>query len=47
LSYGQPANWLIEAVGHDVAHAAELFDAPTVELLPEGVTIRLTDGRAA
>jgi hypothetical protein len=38
-----PAEWLIEAVGADVAWAAELFKAQAVEL-SEGVTIRLREG---
>lgn len=38
-----PANWLIEAVGQDVAWAAELFKAQAIEL-SEGVTIRLREG---
>jgi hypothetical protein len=38
-----PAEWLISAVGQDVAWAAELFKARAVEL-SEGVTIRLREG---
>jgi hypothetical protein len=38
-----PAEWLISAVGQDVAWAAELFKAQAVEL-SEGVTIRLREG---
>jgi hypothetical protein len=37
-----PAEWLISAVGQDVAWAAELFKAQAVEL-SEGVTIRLRE----
>jgi hypothetical protein len=47
LSYGHPADWLLAAVGTEAAHAAVLFDAPAVELLPEGVTIRLNEARRA
>jgi len=45
LNNGHPAKWLVEAVGHGAAEAAVLFDAPTVELWPEGVVIRLGEGR--
>lgn len=41
LSNGQPAEWLVTAVGQDVAQAAVLFAAPIVELWPEGVILRL------
>jgi len=43
LNNGQPAKWLIEAIGQDAADAAVLFDAPAVELEPEGVTVRLAE----
>jgi hypothetical protein len=43
LSYGHPAEWLIEAVGQEAADAAVLFDAPAVELVTEGVTVRLAE----
>jgi hypothetical protein len=43
LSNGQPAEWLISAVGQDVADAAILFAAGAVEMA--GVTLRL--GEAA
>jgi hypothetical protein len=43
LNNGQPAEWLVAAVGQDVAEAAVLFSAPTVELWPEGVTVRLVE----
>lgn len=47
LNNGHPANWLVEAVGQEVADAAILFDALTVEA--EGVVWRLrqTARRAA
>jgi hypothetical protein len=47
LNNGQPAKWLIEAVGQEVADAAVLFDAAAVELVTEGVTVRLVERRAA
>jgi hypothetical protein len=47
LNNGQPAKWLIEAVGQEVADAAVLFDAPAVEMWPEGAVIRLAERRAA
>ena len=47
LNNGQPAKWLIEAVGQEAADAAILFDAPAVELWPEGAVIRLAERRAA
>jgi hypothetical protein len=47
LNYGQPPKWLVEAVGQDMADAAVLFDALSIEMQPEGVTLRLGDGRAA
>jgi hypothetical protein len=37
-----PAEWLKDAVGADVAWAAELFKAQAVEM-SEGVTIRLRE----
>ena len=43
LNNGQPAKWLIEAVGQEAADAAVLFDAPAVELVTEGVTVRLVE----
>jgi hypothetical protein len=43
LSYGQPAEWLIAAVGQEAADAAVLFEAPAVELVTEGVTVRLAE----
>jgi hypothetical protein len=43
LSNGQPAGWMVAAVGQDVAEAAVLFAAPAVEMA--GVTLRL--GEAA
>lgn len=43
LNNGQPAKWLIEAVGQEAADAAILFDAPAVELVTEGVTVRLAE----
>jgi hypothetical protein len=43
LNYGQPAKWLVEAIGQDVADAAILFDAEAVELVTEGVTVRLAE----
>jgi hypothetical protein len=43
LNNGQPAEWLVAAVGQDVAQAAVLFDALAVELEPEGVTLRLVE----
>ena len=39
LNNGQPAEWLISAVGQDVADAAVLFAAGAVEMA--GVTLRL------
>lgn len=41
LNYGQPAKWLVMAVGQEAADAAILFDAPAVEM--EGVTVRLAE----
>ena len=47
LSNGQPAEWLVAAVGQDVADAAILFAAGAIEMA--GVTLRLgeTERRAA
>jgi hypothetical protein len=42
LSYGNPAEWLVAAVGQEAAEAAVLFGAEAVEL-SEGVTIRLLE----
>ncbi len=42
LSYGQPAEWLVEAVGQEAADAAVLFGAEAIEL-SEGLTIRLLE----
>jgi hypothetical protein len=47
LSYGQPAEWLIAAVGQEAADAAVLFEAKSVETWPDGVVLRLVEGRAA
>jgi hypothetical protein len=43
LNNGKPAKWLVEAVGQEAAHAVVLFDAPAVELVTEGVTVRLAE----
>jgi hypothetical protein len=43
LNNGHPAEWLIAAVGQEAADAAVLFDAPAVELVTEGVTVRLAE----
>ena len=43
LNYGQPAKWLVEAIGQEAADAAVLFDAPAVELVSERVTVRLAE----
>ena len=45
LSNGQPAEWMVAAVGQDVADAAVLFAAEAIEM--DGVTLRLNGGRAA
>jgi hypothetical protein len=45
LNNGQPAEWLVAAVGQDAADAAILFAAGAVEMA--GVTLRLNEGRAA
>ena len=47
LNSGQPAKWLVEAVGQEAADAAVLFEAPSVEMVTEGVVVRLAEGRAA
>jgi hypothetical protein len=47
LNNGQPAKWLVEAVGQEAATAAVLFEAQSVEMMPEGVVVRLGEGRAA
>jgi hypothetical protein len=44
LNNGQPAEWLVAAVGQDVAEAAVLFAAAAVEMA--GVTLRINEGRA-
>jgi hypothetical protein len=41
LNNGQPAEWLVAAVGQDVAEAAVLFAAAAVEMA--GVTLRLAE----
>ena len=45
LKNGQPAEWLVAAVGQDVAEAAVLFAAASIEMA--AVTLRLNEGRAA
>jgi hypothetical protein len=45
LSHGHPAEWLIAAVGQEAADAAVLFEAKSVETWPDGVVLRLADGR--
>ena len=47
LNNGHPAEWLVEAVGQEAADAAVLFEAKTVEIWPDGVVVRLVEGRAA
>jgi hypothetical protein len=47
LSNGQPAEWLVQAVGQEAATAAVLFEAKSVETWPDGVVLRLVEGRAA
>jgi hypothetical protein len=44
LNSGQPAEWLVSALGQDVAQAAVLFAAAAIEMA--GVTLRLNEGRA-
>jgi hypothetical protein len=39
---GQPAEWMVAAVGQDAADAAILFAAGAVEMA--GVTLRLNEG---
>ena len=43
LNNGQPAKWLVQAVGQEAADAAVLFEAKTVEIWPDGVVLRLAD----
>jgi hypothetical protein len=45
LNNGQPAEWLVAAVGQDVAEAAVLFAAGCIEA--DGVTLRLAETRRA
>jgi hypothetical protein len=45
LNNGQPAEWMVEAVGQAAADAAILFAAGAIEMA--GVTLRLNEGRAA
>jgi hypothetical protein len=40
---GQPAEWLIAAVGQEAAEAAVLFEAKSVETWPDGVVLRLAE----
>ena len=47
LNNGHPAGWLVEAVGQEAADAATLFDAEMVELVDEGVVVRLGGERRA
>ena len=47
LNNGHPAEWLVQAVGQEAADAAVLFEAKTVEIWPDGVVVRLVEGRAA
>jgi len=47
LNNGHPAEWLVQAVGQEAADAAVLFEAKTVEIWPDGVVVRLAEGRAA
>jgi hypothetical protein len=44
LNNGKTAEWLVAAVGQDVAEAAVLFAAAAIEMA--GVTLRLNEGRA-
>ena len=44
LNNGQPAEWMVAAVGQAAADAAILFAAGAVEMA--GVTLRLNEGRA-
>lgn len=41
-----PSNWLIEAVGQSAAWAAALFGADHVELVTEGVVLRIKEKEA-
>jgi len=43
LSYGHPAEWLVQAVGQEAADAAILFEAKSVETWPDGVVVRLAE----
>jgi hypothetical protein len=43
LNSGQPAEWLITAVGQEAADAAVLFEAKSVETWPDGVVLRLAE----
>jgi hypothetical protein len=43
LNNGQPAEWLVQAIGQEAADAALLFAARAVEMA--GVTLRLNEGR--
>jgi hypothetical protein len=43
LNNGHPAEWLVNAVGQTAADAAMLFDAPAIEMLPDGAVIRLQE----
>jgi hypothetical protein len=45
LNNGKPAEWLVAAVGQDVAEAAVLFAAAAIEMA--GLTLRLNEGRGA
>jgi hypothetical protein len=47
LNNGLPAEWLVQAVGQEAATAAVLFEAKSVETWPDGVVLRLVEGRAA
>ena len=41
LNNGQPAEWLVQAIGQEAADAAVLFAARAVEMA--GVTLRLAE----
>lgn len=43
LNNGHPAEWLVGAVGQEVADAAVLFEAQTIDLEPEMVRLRLSE----
>jgi hypothetical protein len=45
LNNGQPAEWLVAAVGQNVAEAAVLFAAEAIGMA--GVTLRLNERRVA